>query len=138
MGSSHPKVTRTPDRQGNEQTKYSETFGQLEVSFSNDQKVITVYKTSPTLAVHLHFCLYIFTLYQHFQSPRLVFSCSAIEESSTSRKLLRVVIGTPLSVFRRFQKPSGMRRLPGIAWATRVRRSLVTSTLSCRDCGTFD
>ena len=41
--------------------------------FSNDQKVITVEKTggiyTPTLAVFLHSCPYIFTLCQYFQNP---------------------------------------------------------------------
>jgi len=47
----------------------------------------------PTLAVHLHFRPYIFILYQHFRNPRLVFSCLAIVEPFTSRKLPQIVIG---------------------------------------------
>jgi hypothetical protein len=44
-----------------------------ERAFSNDQKVVTVEKTggiyTPTLAVFLHSCPYIFTLCQYFQNP---------------------------------------------------------------------
>ena len=41
----------------------------------------------PTSAVHLHFCPYIWTLYQHFRDPTLVLSRFAAEESFTSRQL---------------------------------------------------
>ena len=41
----------------------------------------------PTSAVHLHFCPYIWTLYQHFRDPTLVLSRFAAEESFTSHQL---------------------------------------------------
>ena len=40
----------------------------------------------PTSAVHLRFCPFVWTLYRHFRGPILVFSCSVVEESFTSRK----------------------------------------------------
>ena len=57
----------------------------------------------PTLAVYLHSCPCIFTLYQHFWRSCLVFFTRfSVEEPFTSRKLLRVVIGTLPPVLRRF------------------------------------
>ena len=103
LGPSHPRVAWTPNRQGKGTWKEQST---QRPSDNNQGELFLMIKRllqcrklgvfiPPTLAVHIHFCPYIFNLYQHFRSPRLVISRLAIVELFTSRKRPRIVIGTP-------------------------------------------